>query len=348
MAERDFYDVLGVPKGASLEEIKRAYRKLALKNHPDKNPGDKQAEERFKEATIAYEVLSDPKRREEYDNRGHRSYAKQHAREVEFDAMDLEDLLGRHADLFGGLFGRAFHAEHPVPRRGHDVEAEVLISLRTAASGGRVELSIRGDTPCQTCKGKGVREGAAPCATCGGRGSATRQAPGRGQFFSITSPCTACAGTGVDPAAICRDCNGKGVVPGTRRIEVNVPEGVADGDRLRLRGQGGPGERGGPPGDLLLVVRVAPDPRLRREGDDLHSDLAVPAPVAVLGGTAPVETLRGKAEVRIPPGTSSGAVLRLRGQGIRKGDHFVHVLVSVPQKPTGEQRALYEKLRDLG
>lgn len=347
MAERDFYEILGVARSASLEEIKKAYRKLALKDHPDKNPGDKQAEERFKEATVAYEVLSDPKRREEYDSRGHRSYAQEHPREVEFDAMSLEDLLGRHADLFGGLFGRAFHAERPARRRGPDVEAEVEISLRTAASGGRVELSLRGDTPCEACKGNGVREGASRCAACGGRGSVTRQAPGQGKFFSITSPCTACAGTGVDPAAICRGCNGRGVVPGTRRIEVNVPEGVADGDRLRLQGQGGPGERGGPPGNLLLVVRIAPDPRFRREGDDLHSDLPVPAPVAVLGGTRRVETLRGTADVRIPPGTSSGAVLRLRGQGIRKGDHLVHVLVSVPSQPTAEQRALYEKLREL-
>ncbi|HEX5138493.1 MAG TPA: J domain-containing protein [Planctomycetota bacterium] len=347
MVERDFYDVLGVPRTASLEEIKKAYRKLALKNHPDKNPGDKAAEERFKEATIAYEVLSDPKRREEYDHRGHHTYAKDHAREVEFDAVDLEDLLGRHADLFGGLFGRSFHAERPVARRGPDVEAEVRIDLRTAASGGRVQLSLRGETTCQTCHGKGVRDGAAPCRTCGGRGSVTRRAPGKGQFFSVTSPCPACGGTGIDPAAMCPDCHGMGVVEGTRRIEVNVPEGVADGDRLRLKGQGAPGTRGGPPGDLLLLVEVAPDPRFRREGDDLHSDVTVPAPVAALGGARTVETLRGSAEVRIPPGTSSGTVLRLRGQGIRKGDHLVHVLLSVPAHPTAEQRALYEKLRDL-
>jgi len=348
MAERDFYEVLGVPKGASLEEIKKAYRRLALMNHPDKNPGDRQAEERFKEATVAYEVLSDPKRREEYDNRGHRTYAREHAPEVQFDAMDLEDILGRHADLFGGLFGRAFHAERPVARRGADIEAEVRIDLRTAASGGRVSLSLSGEMPCQVCHGRGVKDGAKRCGKCGGRGSVTRQAPGKGQFFSITSPCTACGGTGIDPAAMCQGCHGRGVVAGTRRIEVTVPEGVADGDRLRLKGQGGPGERGGPAGDLLLVVHVAHDPRFRREGDDLHSDLTVPAPVAALGGTRQVETLRGSAEVRIPPGTSSGTVLRLRGQGIRKGDHLVHILLSVPSHPTAEQRALYEKLRDLG
>jgi len=348
MAERDFYDVLGVPRTASLEEVKKAYRKLALKNHPDKNPGDKQAEERFKEATIAYEVLSDPKRREEYDQRGHHTYARDHAREVEFDAVDLEDLLGRHADLFGGLFGRAFHAERPVARRGADVEAEVRIDLRTAASGGRVQLSLRGETTCQTCHGKGVKDGAARCRTCGGRGSVTRQAPAKGQFFSVTSPCPTCGGAGIDPKAMCEGCHGMGVVEGTRRIEVTVPEGVADGDRLRLKGQGAPGMRGGPPGDLLLLVRVAPDPRFRREGDDLHSDVTVPAPVAVLGGTRTVETLKGSVEVRIPPGTSSGTVLRLRGQGIRGGDHLVHVLLSVPAQPTAEQRALYEQLRDLG
>jgi molecular chaperone DnaJ len=348
MAGRDFYEVLGVGKGASTEEIKKAYRKLALKFHPDKNPGDKQAEEKFKEATIAYEVLSDPKRRGEYDNRGHRGYAKEHAREVEFRGMDLEDLLGRHADLFGSLFGRAFHAERPAPRRGHDVEAEVEVDLRTAASGGRVELSLRGETPCPTCHGRGVTKEAPRCPVCGGRGSVTRQAPGKGQFFSITSPCTAFGGTGIDPSAVCGGCHGRGIVLGTRRMEVTVPEGVADGDRLRLKGQGGPGERGGPPGDLLLLVRVARDPRFRREGDDLHSDLVVPAPIAVLGGTRTVETLKGTAEVKIPSGASSGTVLRLRGQGIRKGDHLVRILVSVPSHPTAEQKALYEKLRDLG
>ena len=347
MAERGLYEILGVEKGASVEEIKKAYRSLALKYHPDKNAGDKQAEERFKEAAAAYEVLSDVKRREEYDLRGHRAYAEGHPHDFEFGAMDIEEILGRHPDLFASLFGRAFHSRQQAQQRGHDIEAVLEVAFRSAALGGQIEMSLRGDAPCGTCGGKGVRGEAPRCPHCGGAGSVTRQAPGKGQFFSITSSCGACGGTGVDPKATCPDCGGRGVVPGTRRIKVTIPEGTADGDRLRLRGQGGPGVRGGPAGDLFLVVSVKPDPRMRRDGNDVHSDVAVPAPVAVLGGTRPVQTVQGRVEVRIPPGTSSGSILRLRGQGVRKGDHLVHVQVTVPAKPTAEERDLYRKLLDL-
>jgi len=348
MAERDFYEVLGVPRDASPEQIKRAYRKLALKYHPDKNPGDKAAEDKFKEATLAYEVLSDPKRREEYDQPGHGAFAGGAPEDFDPGSMDLDDILGRHADLFGTMFGRAFHERRDARRRGHDAEAELSIDLRTAARGGSVEMTLRGDVACGTCSGRGVRgEGAGTCSACGGRGLVTKQAPGRGQFFSITQPCEACRGTGVDPKALCPDCGGRGVVAGTRRITVTIPEGVEDGARLRLKGQGGPGERGGPSGDLYLVVRVKPEPGLRREGRDIHSDLDVPAPTAVLGGRRTVRTLQGQVDLTIPPGTSSGRTLRLRGQGLKGGDHLVHVRVTVPKDPTPEQRELYGKLVGL-
>jgi len=347
MAERDLYAILGIAKDASLDEIKKAYRAVALECHPDKNPSDKQAEERFKETSAAYEVLSDPKRREEYDLRGHRAYAKGHPSDFEFGAMDIEEILGRHPDFFASLFGHTFHSDRQAQQRGHDIEAALEVEFRTAALGGQIEMSLRGDAPCHKCGGKGVRGEAPHCPDCGGKGSVTRQAPGKGQFFSITTTCETCAGTGLDPKATCPDCGGRGLTTGTREIKVTVPEGTADGDRLRLRGQGGPGARGGPAGDLFLVVRIRPDPRMRREGNDVHSDLAVPAPVAVLGGTRPVQTLQGSVEVRIPPGTSSGSVLRLRGQGIKKGDHLVHVQVEVPAKPTEEENTLYKKLLDL-
>jgi len=347
MADHDLYETLGVTKDASLEEIKKAYRALALKYHPDKNTGDTQAEERFKEVAAAYEVLSDPKRRETYDLRGHRAYAEEHPHEFEFGAMDIEEILGRHTDLFASLFGHTFHTGRKTQQRGHDSEAALELDFRTAAMGGKIELSLRGDALCLTCGGRGVRGEAPHCPDCGGAGSVTRQAPGKGQFFSITTTCETCAGTGVDPKATCPDCGGRGIVPSTRRIEVTVPEGTKDGDKLRLRGKGGSGARGGPAGDLFLVVSVKPDPRMRREGDDVHSDLAVPAPVAVLGGTRTVETLKGGVEVRIPPGTSSKSVLRLRGEGIRKGDHLIHVQVDVPAKPTEEEKALYQKLLNL-
>jgi len=175
----------------------------------------------------------------------------------------------------------------------------------------------------------------------------TRQAPGRGQLFSITTPCGTCGGSGVDPASACPACGGTGVQAGERRVTVKIPAGARDGSHLRLRGQGQPGQRGGAPGDLFLRLRVEPDPRYRREGDDVHSDVDVPAPVAVLGGKVAVRTLHGEAQVTVPPATSAGAVLRLKGQGIGGGDHLAHVRVTVPASPTDAERELYRKLREL-
>jgi len=344
---KDFYEVLGVARDASLEDVKKAYRKLALKYHPDKNPGDKQAEERFKEATLAYEVLSDEKKRAEYDQRGQRRYREAHADDFDLGGIDLQDILGRHADVFGDFFGRRFHARRPAAARGHDIEATLRLDFRTAALGGKVEMSLQGETTCGACRGKGARGEAVRCATCGGQGRVTRQAPGRGEFFSITTVCPACGGSGLDPAAACPECHGTGVVAGSRRVTVTVPAATEDGATLRLRGLGAPGVRGGPSGDLLLRLEVAPDPVFRREGRDVHADVDVPAPVAVLGGTVSAPTLHGTASVKIPPGTSSGAVLRLRGQGLAGGDHLAHVRITVPAQPTPQQRDLYGKLRDL-
>jgi len=346
-ADKDLYEILGVPKQASTDEIKKAYRKLALKFHPDKNPDDKQAEESFKEAAMAYEILSDEKQRAEYDQRGQRAYRDAHADQFEYGDFSVEDILGRHPDFFESLFGRQFHAQRTPQQRGHDVEASVEIDLRTAAFGGKVELGLSGGSVCTACGGRGVQSGAPPCATCHGTGSVTQQAPDRGQFFSVTSACPDCGGAGVEPGAICRECAGTGVKEGTRRLTVTVPEGTSDGDRLRLRGLGAPGIRRGPAGDLLLLIHIQPDPFFRREGNDVHSDLDVPAPLAVLGGKATARTLKGSAEVTIPPGTSTGAKLRLRGQGINGGNQIVHVLVTVPGKPSEEQQRLYGELAKL-
>lgn len=342
---KDPYEVLGVGRDASTDEIKKAYRKLALQHHPDKNPGNKEAEEKFKEATLAYEVLTDPDKRAQYDRRGEEVFT-----EPGFDVeeVSLDDLLGRHADLFGDLFGRQFHKRRPVARRGFDVEAAVEVDFRTAAFGGKIEVSLGGERACPDCAGRGTKGDAPGCPACGGSGRQTRQSGQKGQFFSITSVCPRCHGSGIDPAAACARCHGTGVVAGTRRVAVTIPEGARDGQALRLRGLGGPGTRGGPAGDLLLTLRVKPDPVFRRDGDDVHSNVAVPAPLAALGGTVEVRTLRGRADLEVPPGTSSGAVLRLRGQGIREGDHLATVEVTVPKKPTKEQRELYEKLRELG
>jgi molecular chaperone DnaJ len=346
-ATKDLYEVLGVPRNASPEEIKRAYRKLALKHHPDKNPGDKRAEERFKEASAAYDVLSDPAKRAEYDQRGARAYRAAHAPDFDFDTFSVDDILGRFGDLFGDRFGRQFHADRPAPRRSFVTEAMLDVDFKTAALGGQVELSLSGEMPCASCGGTGAKGSAKACSACKGSGRVTRQASGKAQFFSVTTACPDCGGSGLDPTAACGHCRGSGMSVGHRRMTVKVPAGTENGAVLRLRDTSGSGTSGGPAGELLLRVRVRSDPSFSRQGDDIYSDVDVPAPVGVLGGTVLVRTLRGQANVKVPAGTSTGALLRLRGQGIRSGDHMARVRITVPKQPTDEERELYGRLRSL-
>ncbi len=347
MTGKDLYEVLGVARDASPEEIKRVYRRLALQYHPDKNPGDKQAEERFKEITLAYEVLSDVEKRTEYDERGRRGFEAAHAGEYDWQDISVEEILGRHSDLFSSLFGRGFHARRPAEQRGHDLESELRIDFRTAALGGKVELTLGGGKPCADCNGKGTLGAERRCSRCGGSGRITQRTAEEGQLFSVTSSCPDCGGSGLDPGAACDACGGTGVVAGERRVTVTIPAGSRDDQTLRLRSLGGPGFRGGAPGDLLLHIRVEPDPRFRREGNDLHVDADVPAPVAVLGGKVSVPTLNGEATVTVPEGTSAGNKLRLKGEGVANGDLLVHVRVTVPRKPTDEERDLYRRLAEL-
>ena len=344
---KDFYEVLGVKKDASADDIKKAYRKLALQLPPDTNPGDKQAEERFKEITVAYEALSDKGKREEYDNRGRRSYQQAHAGDFQFDDIDIEDILGRHGDLFGSMFGTRFHAARPVAQRGHDLESELSLDFKTAALGGKIEMSLGGGRQCGRCGGRGSTGAETACATCGGHGRVTQQKREDGQLFSVTGICPACGGSGLEPGSACSECGGRGVVEGERRVTVTIPAGARDGQTLRLRGLGGPGTRGGPSGDLMLRIHVKPDARFRREGDDLHIDVDVPAPIAVLGGKVDVPTLNGAATVTVPAGTSAGGKLRLKGQGIGKGSLYAHVRITVPGEATDEERELYRQLAKL-
>jgi DnaJ-class molecular chaperone len=282
VSPRDFYEVLGVGKDASADDIRSAYRRLALKYHPDKNPGNKQAEEKFKELAQAYEVLSDPAQRSAYDDRDRADPSGWRPGGSGFQdagAFSIEEILRRYGDLFGGFGG---FEEEPRPRRGgrrrgSDVEGTLPVDFRTAALGGRIEFTM----------------------------------PGKGD-----------------------------------RVTVTIPEGTEDGAVLRLRGVGEPAPRGGQPGDLLLRVHVRPDPEFRREGNDVHADLPVPAPTAVLGGKVTARTLRGEGTVGVPPGTTSGRVLRLKGQGIRGGDHWAHVVVTVPENPTEAEKDLYRRLQE--
>jgi len=289
VSSKNLYEVLGVPEDASDEQIRKTYRKAAIKFHPDKNPGNKQAEERFKELSQAYEVLSNAKKRQAYDNRlrGGLGGGIGDLGDMfggDFQSISIEDILGRYGDLFGG-FGVPFHAQN-VQQRGRDMEAELRVDFRTAALGGKVEVTVR------------------------------------------------------VPSL-------RGADGGVRKVEVKIPEGAADGSKLRLGGLGQAGLRGGPPGNLLLRIRVASDPALRRNGNDILIDLHTSVATAALGGSATLRTLKGEAQVKIPAGTSSGKVLRLKGQGIRGGDLLATVMVDVPAEPTDEQRALYEQLREL-
>ncbi len=341
----NYYEILGVEQGASAEELKRAFRKLALKFHPDRNPGDAKAEEEFKRAGAAYEVLNDPEKRREYDAMLAGPPTADREAFTGFQTADwtVDDVLERYGDLFGGEFGRSFHRAQPRGIRGADLETTIEVDFRTAALGGKVEVSLTGDVECSGCAGRGAT-GAAACATCSGTGRVTSQSHEPGEFFTVTRGCAACGGSGLDASSRCARCGGSGVVPRTRRLRITIPEGVHDGKTLRLKSQGQAGRGGAPAGDLLVRIRVQPDSAFERNGDDVRADVSVPVVTAVLGGTVEVGTIRSRVRVKIPPGTSSGTQLRVRGHGIRGGDHFARVMIAVPSKLSKEEREVWEKL----
>ncbi|QTJ71443.1 molecular chaperone DnaJ (plasmid) [Rhodococcus sp. ZPP] len=372
--DRDFYADLGVPSTASAEEIKRAYRKLARQLHPDANPNDSTAEERFKAVSEAHAVLSDPATRTEYDQTRQlyragafrRAGTRTGAGTGPAGGMggrggfDFSDLFGAGSpfttdesgfgDVFGDLFRRSgTHTSASRPRRGSDVEAETRLPLRQAVTGVVLPLQVSGPTACPTCHGSGARPGTTPrrCPSCGGSGTLTRNQGG----FGFSESCDDCRGTGVIVDAPCPDCQGTGVGHRTRTINVRIPPGVADGQRIRLPAHGEPGLRGAPSGDLYVTVGVDPDPVFGRDGDDLTVTVPVGFAELTLGTTISVPTLDGRVSVKIPPGTPSGRTFRLRERGVprrggRSGDLLVTVQVAVPprlgQAATDALRA-YEK-----
>jgi molecular chaperone DnaJ len=357
---KNYYEVLGISKSATPEEIKKAYRKLALKFHPDRNPGDKKAEEQFKELAGAYEVLSDPEKRRGYDDAlagrvpsgagaggpfgpGGPAYAG-----PDVDSMSIDEILRRFGGIFGGEFGERIHRSRGAARPGYDAEVELEVDFRTAALGGKVSVSLSSAAPCPRCGARGAIGDHPECPTCQGSGRVTGQSRDKGQFFTVTRPCSTCHGTGVDPSKECPECHGRGSIEQTRLLNITIPEGTQDGVILRLGGLGGAGTGGGPPGDLLAHVRVRPDPLFLREGNDVHSEVPIPLGTAALGGKAPMQTLRGRVNLTIPPGTSSGTRLRLRGQGILGGDHVARVLITVPGSLTPRQRELLQELAKTG
>ncbi|MFF5054298.1 molecular chaperone DnaJ [Micromonospora sp. NPDC000663] len=366
--EKDFYAVLGVDKAASADDIKKAYRKVARESHPDHNPGDAKAEERFKAASEAYNVLSDAGRRREYDEMrslfGSGAFRRNARSGGQPGGMpfDVSDLFGGGAagggdrrfggagfqDLFSSIFSGGQGAGQAAPRgpaRGRDVETEVALDFGDAVRGVTLPLTLRAPGVCDTCHGNGAKPGTQPrtCPVCHGAGVTTRN---QGSF-SFSEPCRNCQGVGTVVEEKCPECHGSGGVTKTRTMNVRFPAGVADGQRIRLAGRGEPGERGGPAGDLFVHVKVRPDELFGRTGDDLTLTVPVTFAEAVLGTDLRVPTLDGAVTLRVPPGTPSGRVLRARGKGVvrrdgQAGDLLVTLDVVVPARLSDEARTALE------
>jgi molecular chaperone DnaJ len=354
----DLYKLLGVGKNASDEEIKKAYRKLARQYHPDRNPGDAKAEERFKEISAAYDVLSDPEKRRAYDA-GTGPFATGGGAGFDPSAFgSFSDIL---SNLFGGgggstagggrTGGRA--GGRPRAQRGRDLETEASLTFEQAVEGAQVSLAIPTSIPCETCHGTGAKPGTAPkvCPVCQGRGV---ESQGQG-FFSITQPCSRCGGTGTVIETPCPTCGGSGARRTIKRLKVNVPAGVHDGSRVRIAGKGEPGAGGGPPGDLFVITRVADSPVFKHVGTDDLLEVEVPLTVveALRGATVEVPTLTGSKRLRVPPGTKHGTVQRLRGEGSPKlrgkgrGDIHYRFTIDLPTQLTPEQQQAVEQLSQV-
>ena len=356
--EKDYYKALGVSKGATAEEIKKSYRKLARKHHPDANKGDAASEERFKEISEAYNVLSDEKRRKEYDEARSLfgSGIRTPAGGGQFGGFDLGDLFGssgsggRLGDLLGGVFGSRPTAQQARPRRGSDVETEVALSFSDAIDGSTVSLRLTDEGPCKACMGTGAKAGTVPkvCPSCEGTGQESRDLGS----FAFSEPCSTCRGRGLVVENPCPTCSGSGRAMSARTIQARIPAGVADGQRIKLKGKGAPGERGGPPGDLYVRVHVTGHPVFGRSGHNLTVTVPVTFAEAALGAEIKVPAHRGMpVNVRIPAGTPNGRTFRVRGKGVRRtdgswGDLLVKVDVQIPAELTEEAREALERFRD--
>lgn len=359
--KRDYYEVLGVSKATSPEDVKKAYRKLAVQFHPDKNPGDKKAEEKFKELSEAYEVLSDPKKKQMYDQFGHAGVGGPGgAGGFDFSGFGagaggatMNDIFG---DIFGDLFGAAGGARSRGGRRraraGDDLRTQVDITFEESAFGTEKVITIPKTVECETCHGSGAKPGTQPqnCAQCQGRGEISFQQG----FFAISQPCPACRGSGQTIPNPCTSCSGSGHVKKRSQIAVKIPGGVDTGQRLKLSGEGEAGERGGPPGDLYVVINVLPHDFFTREEADVVCEVPITFAQAALGTEIEVPSLEGKVKVKIPAGTQSHKTLRLKGKGLPhlgsygRGDQLVRVIVEVPTKLTSEQKDLLRQFEEQG
>ena len=351
MAKKDYYEVLGINRDASDEEIKKAYRKLAMKHHPDRNPDNPKSEGLFKEAKEAYETLSDGQKRAAYDQHGHAAFESGGG--GPFGAggaggaagFDFSDIFG---DIFGG--GRAGGGRSNV-HRGADLRYNMEITLEQAARGTETQIRIPTMAECETCHGSGAKPGTTPtaCTTCGGHGQVRMQQG----FFSIQQACPRCHGSGKIISSPCKDCSGNGRIKQHKTLSVKIPSGVDVDDRIRLSGEGEPGANGGPPGDLYVVINIKPHSVFQRDHNDLHCEMPISFSIAALGGSIEIPTLDGVASIKIPAETQSGKIFRLRGKGIKGvrsatfGDLHCHVVVETPINLTDRQKELLREFEAI-
>jgi molecular chaperone DnaJ len=354
MAKRDFYETLGVAKNASDEEIKKAYRKLAMKFHPDRNPDSKQAEDKFKEAKEAYEMLSDPQKREAYDRFGHAGVDPNMGGAGGAGAGFSGGFSDAFGDIFGDIFGGGGGGRQrggPQVYRGADLRYNLDITLEQAANGFDTTIRVPSWDECDTCHGSGAKPGtsATTCGTCGGHGQVRMQQG----FFSIQQTCPKCHGSGKVIADPCSPCAGSGRVKRNKTLEVKIPAGIDDSMRIRSTGNGEPGMNGGPPGDLYVEIHIKQHAVFQRDGDDLHCEMPISFAKAALGGEIEVPTLSGKVSFSVPEGTQSGKTFRLRSKGVKgvrsgfPGDLFCHVVVETPIKLTDRQKDLLREFEQL-
>jgi molecular chaperone DnaJ len=349
VSKRDYYEVLGVAKTAADQEIKSAYRKLALKYHPDRNHGNKDAEDKFKEAAEAYAILADADKRRVYDRFGHAGLGSG----AGFDPSvftGFEDILGGLGDIFGfgSVFGAGGQQRRSGPQRGADLRYDLEISFEESAKGAETAIQIPRQEPCETCKGSGAAPGTKPttCPQCQGRGQLRYQQG----FFTVARTCGQCRGTGSIISKPCSECRGSGRIPKERKITVRIPAGIATGQRLRLSGEGEAGPSGGPAGDLYVVIHVQDHPFFQRDGNDLFCEIPLHYPTLALGGDIKIPTLEGEEAFSVPEGTQSGATFTLRGRGMPdvsgrgRGNLVVRVKLATPKKLTREQKKLLEEL----
>ncbi len=346
MAKRDYYEVLGVGRNASEDEIKRAYRRMAIKYHPDKNPGDKEAESKFKECAEAYEVLSDAEKRKRYDQFGHEGLRGTGMHD--FSRMNVEDIFSMFGfdDFFSGIFGG--RGRRPGRRtqvaRGYDLETTVELTLNDVAGGTEKTIEFTRQDTCPECNGNGCAKGTKPgrCSTCGGSGQVVRG----GGFFQMVSTCPACRGSGEVITNPCKKCKGTGRVPKKRVVTIKVPAGVHEGQSIRVANEGEPGRNNGPRGNLYCYVRIKPHEFLERDGNNLIAVVPISFTQATLGASIDVPSLNGTRQIKIPPGTQYGSVFRIKGQGLpdirsrRTGDQLVQVTVETPTRLNDKQQEL--------